>query len=111
MAGELRPCAFCGSTRLDASAEQANAVWCLHCCANGPGGGYDDVDIVTLWNRRPAEDALRARLDKVEELGALCNVAMIAAIRERDVLREENAALRLRAENAEAKLRGQEGRP
>ncbi len=59
---ELKRCPFCKSTNLVAShfeEEGGDIVDCYACNARAAGG---------LWNTRPIEDELRAKIDKLELL-------------------------------------------
>ena len=70
MTDKLKPCPFCGQN----SAEMRNdknyfTVWCRSCGAMRNELGYISKEAVTTrWNKRPIEDALRARLEAAEEL-------------------------------------------
>jgi len=61
---DLKPCPFCGSTNLHHTETSIfNAVWCRDC---GAMVDMDDGDAIKLWNTRPIEDALQARIAELE---------------------------------------------
>ena len=63
--GEIKPCPFCGSTDIKLHDEISHAVWCQECFAEMPS--IDIESAVELWNTRPIEDALNARIAELEE--------------------------------------------
>lgn len=62
---ELKPCPFCGSTDIKLHDEISHAVWCQECFAEVPS--IDIESAIKLWNTRPIEDALNARIAELEE--------------------------------------------
>lgn len=62
MSEELRPCPFCGSEDL----VYLPIVWCKKCDAQVKIADNLE-DTIKLWNTRPIEDALRARIAELEE--------------------------------------------
>lgn len=61
---ELKPCPFCGSTNIKLHDEISHAVWCQECFSE-----VESIDIesaIELWNTRPIEDALQARIAELE---------------------------------------------
>lgn len=81
---ELKPCPFCGevvvftSTEMFAGERSPSVIKCRHCnyhvASLGPGS---DDTVLTIWNHRPVEDALRAERDAtnhiIEDLENLLN--------------------------------------
>ena len=61
---EIKPCPFCGSTDIKLHDEISHAVWCQECFAEMPS--IDIESAVELWNTRPIEDELRARIAELE---------------------------------------------
>ena len=61
---EIKPCPFCGSTDIKLHDEISHAVWCQECFAEMPS--IDIESAVELWNTRPIEDALNARIAELE---------------------------------------------
>ena len=64
MSEELRPCPFCGSDDIE-SIDANNNYHYMHCMKCG-GDGTPDLGIsgaIEMWNTRPIEDDLRAKLD------------------------------------------------
>jgi Lar family restriction alleviation protein len=61
---ELKPCPFCGSTDIKLHDEISHAVWCQECFAEVPS--IDIESAIKLWNTRPIEDALTARIAELE---------------------------------------------
>ena len=61
---EMKPCPFCGSTDIKLHDEITHAVWCQECFAEMPS--IDIESAVELWNTRPIEDELRARIAELE---------------------------------------------
>ncbi len=59
MSEELKPCPFCGDEAWDAR----RGAYCGACEA----GGEDSPIATKLWNTRPLEAALQAKLDKAED--------------------------------------------
>jgi Lar family restriction alleviation protein len=66
---EAKPCPFCGQDKhlaMAAGRSWGNIVFCEICEAIGPvRNTYDSA--VAAWNTRPAEDALREHIDKLED--------------------------------------------
>ena len=54
---ELRPCPFCGGTNI-CTEKGINLNYCDSCSAEAN---------IEHWNKRPIEDALRARIAELEE--------------------------------------------
>ena len=61
---EIKPCPYCGSTDIKLHDEITHAVWCQECFAEMPS--IDIESAVELWNTRPIEDELRARIAELE---------------------------------------------
>lgn len=57
MSEELRPCPFCGGTKI-CTEKGINLNYCDNCSAESN---------VEHWNNRPIEDALQARIAELEE--------------------------------------------
>ena len=71
MGSELEPCPFCGEIEEEiVDATRVLGAWRLihRCRAVGPLelGSSDRSRVVTTWNRRPIESALRARVAELE---------------------------------------------
>ena len=72
MSDELKPCSHCegvGTVAYDGWSEAG--VWaCVQCqtCKICTESCLDISDAIAAWNRRPIEDALRARIDALEWL-------------------------------------------
>jgi Lar family restriction alleviation protein len=63
MSNELKPCPFCGSTRLGTEWDGfSRRVRCYDCIATGPVSQKDRDGAVEAWNKRRA-DGLRNFLD------------------------------------------------
>lgn len=61
---ELKPCPFCGSDDMNVTVTDIfHAVWCRDC---GALVDNDEEDVAKLWNTRPIEDALQARIAELE---------------------------------------------
>lgn len=60
---ELKPCPFCGEP--PQTWHELDATWVF--CGNSDCVMHDDYSIGE-WNFRPAEDALRARIDEMKRL-------------------------------------------
>ena len=61
---EIKPCPYCGSTDIKLHDEITHAVWCQECFSE-----VESIDIesaIKLWNTRPIEDALQARIAELE---------------------------------------------
>ena len=63
---ELKPCPFCGSTEIRYGyGTLFPVVWCFKC--DSQVEDVDEVDnAIELWNTRPIEDALQARIAELE---------------------------------------------
>lgn len=71
MSKELKPCPFCGETRLtieDNQKVQDVHVLCKDC---GAKTSFDGIryDVAGRWNVRPVEDALQKRIEELEAVG------------------------------------------
>ena len=58
---ELKPCPFCGESAPDVEIHR-NEIVCTVCTASS--GKHFADDPITMWNTRPAEEQLRAKLEK-----------------------------------------------
>ncbi len=64
MTTELKPCPWCkGQARIAEAI--AHYVACKNCSAFGPTA-ENDADAIIIWNHRPEEDRLRARITDLE---------------------------------------------
>lgn len=75
MSDELKACPVCDKEmqRHDLNDHGENIVWCANCGLIGPNG-ITKADAVRMWNLRRREDALLARIAKLEEEIASNNV-------------------------------------
>ena len=89
MSEELKPCPFCGSTETRTNYALLPEVICLGCDAT-IDTGYEMDDAIKLWNTRPIEDALQARIAELEWNNS--------------ELTDENAELTLRVTEMETEL-------
>lgn len=68
MSKELKPCPFCGETRL--TIEDNQKVRDVHVLCNDCGAktSFDEIryDVAGRWNYRPVEDALKRRIKELE---------------------------------------------
>lgn len=80
MSEELKPCPFCGCTKINEYAESVDVgdeyanifnyiVECPDCqCSRGDSR---TSDVIKRWNTRPAEDALKAEVERLKNKLAL----------------------------------------
>lgn len=74
---ELKPCPFCGGDARLVKRDGATLVYCTK-CERGTGLCRGDA-AATMWNHRPAEDALKAEVERLKaELDAQKSVLKIA---------------------------------
>lgn len=68
MSKELKPCPFCGETRL--TIEDKQKVRDVHVLCNDCGAktSFDGIryDVAGRWNGRPIEDVLQKRIEELE---------------------------------------------
>ena len=70
----LKPCPFCGS-KATLRGGNGGASWIIcdnDTCRATQGIGVTDFDAIKLWNTRPAEDALKAEVERLKD--ALLNI-------------------------------------
>lgn len=64
---DLKACPFCGSGAIEVSAwEDHTTIGCLDCDYGIRCQDCDEEDAVDWWNTRPAEDALKAEVEKLK---------------------------------------------
>lgn len=71
MIEELKPCPFCGGESKVTEREGFAFFWCGECGASSKIAKESEAR--EYWNRRPAEDALKAEVDRLKE--ALSSIA------------------------------------
>ena len=69
MSGILKPCPFCGSEafyiKIMGNYEKPHEIFCSK-CDGAITEGRSEKQVVTIWNTRPIEDELRARIAELE---------------------------------------------
>lgn len=68
MSKELKPCPFCGETRLTIEDNQKVRDVHVLCKDCGAKTSFDGIryDVAGRWNVRPVEDALQKRIEELE---------------------------------------------
>jgi hypothetical protein len=109
---ELRPCPFCGSLAESALYQDDRWIECPR-CQQGISGDADCITaeaLIDIWNTRPIEDALQARIAELELILAADKliedgwIGRIEAGDKRIAELEAENALQARIEELEAKL-------
>lgn len=79
---ELKPCPFCGKDmqKHDSLGHDEHAVYCNNCGAIGPNE-ITQKNADEMWNLRRPEDALRARIAKLEASNELMGRVIEDAVR------------------------------
>jgi len=65
-----KPCPFCGGDNIQYVVRDVcdkMRYECQDCESHSGYGGYCDEEELDIWNTRPTEDALRARITELEE--------------------------------------------
>lgn len=73
MIKELKPCPWCGGDARMVKRDGASLIYCTK-CERGTGLCRGD-SAETIWNRRPAEDALKAEVARLKQV--LCDISKI----------------------------------
>lgn len=77
----LKPCPFCESDDLSVHLDDGFSyyVWCGNCGSQTDNDHLTEKEAIKAWNTRPAEDELKAEVERLkEELDARKSVTKIA---------------------------------
>lgn len=76
---ELLKCPFCGSDDLSVHLDDGFSyyVWCGNCGSLTDNDHLTEKEVIEAWNTRPAEDALKAEIERLKE--ALESICLVAA--------------------------------
>ena len=91
MGDDLKPCPWCGRvpvlTDISGGGDPAYWVECDHCDAAGPADMSGLISrTVGAWNRRPVEEALRARAEAAEQRAEAAEAALTQARADRTLM-------------------------
>lgn len=87
MPDELKPCPYCGKNEITANPypDIYGCPSCDYCGSRVPYGILEEQ--IKLWNSRPIEDTLKARIAELEAEGAVITDALEKINNARDKLR------------------------